>query len=169
MSINTITYSDKSDINVNSSVPSTNKVQAIDMNEIKNVVNNNANLMGDVSTLSTGSPNVVSSINTISKYSTTEQRIGTWIDEKPIYRKVVTFTNTSTNWEVIGTINNMNLVIGIRGTVYDGGNSITAIPSFGTDNVQIYVTSSGTINKKSTSYYQNKTGVLILEYTKTTD
>lgn len=44
MPISTITYSDKSDINVNSSVPSTNKVQAIDMNEIKNVVNNNADV-----------------------------------------------------------------------------------------------------------------------------
>ena len=103
-------------------------------------------------------------------YSTNEVATNdTWIDEKPIYRKVVTFTNTSTNWEVIGTINNMNLMIGIRGTVYDGGNNITAIPSYGNDSVQIYVTSSGTINKKSTSYYQNRTGILILEYTKTTD
>ncbi|MBQ5473587.1 MAG: hypothetical protein IIT65_02585, partial [Lachnospiraceae bacterium] len=38
MPISTITYSDKSDINVNSSVPSTNKVQAIDMNEINKVL-----------------------------------------------------------------------------------------------------------------------------------
>lgn len=45
MPISTITYSDKSDINVNSSVPSTNKVQATDMNEIKSVVNNNADVM----------------------------------------------------------------------------------------------------------------------------
>lgn len=44
MPISTITYSDKSDINVNSSVPSTNKVQATDMNEIKSVVNNNADV-----------------------------------------------------------------------------------------------------------------------------
>lgn len=42
MAVSTITYLDKSDINVNSSVPSTNKVQATDMNEIKSVVNNNS-------------------------------------------------------------------------------------------------------------------------------
>ena len=39
MALSTITYSNKSDINNNSSVPATNKVQASDMNEIKTVVN----------------------------------------------------------------------------------------------------------------------------------
>lgn len=125
-------------------------VTANNLNEMQNIINNNIlDVYSDV-------------------YSTEETKTNKiWIDGKPIYRKVITFTNTSTNWEVIGTINNMNLMIGIRGTVYDGGNNITAIPSFGTENVQIYVTSSGTINKKSTSYYQNRTGILILEYTKT--
>lgn len=37
-----ITYATKSYINENSSVPASNKVQAVDMNEIKTVVNNNA-------------------------------------------------------------------------------------------------------------------------------
>lgn len=37
-----ITYATKSDINENPSVPASNKVQAVDMNEIKMVVNNNA-------------------------------------------------------------------------------------------------------------------------------
>lgn len=123
-------------------------VTAANLNYMQNIINNNI----------------------LDVYSTEETKTNKiWIDGKTIYRKVVTFTNTSTNWEVIGTINNMNLMIGIRGIVYDGGNNITAIPSFGTENVQIYVTSSGTINKKSTSYYQNRTGILILEYTKTTN
>ena len=39
----TITYDAKSYINENPSVPASNKVQASDMNEIKNVVNANAN------------------------------------------------------------------------------------------------------------------------------
>lgn len=58
MAINQITYSNKADINVNSNVPDTNKVKADDMNEIKTVVNSNATLMGDVSTL-TGSTDIV--------------------------------------------------------------------------------------------------------------
>lgn len=39
----TITYDTKSYINENPTVPATNKIQAVDMNEIKTVVNNNAN------------------------------------------------------------------------------------------------------------------------------
>ena len=39
MALNTITYSNKADINSNSSVADINKVKAADMNEIKTVVN----------------------------------------------------------------------------------------------------------------------------------
>ena len=64
MSINTITYSDKSDINT-TATPTTNKITADDMNEIKSVVNSNANLTGDISTLSPSATDVVSAINSI--------------------------------------------------------------------------------------------------------
>lgn len=150
MAVSTITYSDKSDINVNSNVPSTNKIQATDMNEIKSVVNNNS-----------------SELSKLQGYSTVETVIGTWIDGEPIYRKVINFTNTSTNWETIDTIANMDEVVTLKGYTYDSGNNKTVIPSYGTDSVQIYITSAGAVNKKATSYYQNKTGTLILEYTKT--
>ena len=42
MSVQTITYTDKQQLNANSSVADYNKVNAADMNEIKTVVNNNA-------------------------------------------------------------------------------------------------------------------------------
>ena len=42
MAVQTITYGDKSYLNQNADIPATNKVQDIDMNEIKSVVNNNA-------------------------------------------------------------------------------------------------------------------------------
>lgn len=103
------------------------------------------------------------------KYSTTETVVGIWINNKPIYRKVINFTNTSTNWQTIDTITNMDEVVTLKGYVYDGGNNKTAIPSYGTDSVKFYITSAGAVNKQATSYYQNKTGVLILEYTKTSD
>ena len=47
MALQNITYSDKSTMNSNSDVPAINKVQASDMNQIKSVVNNNANVFGD--------------------------------------------------------------------------------------------------------------------------
>lgn len=43
MAVQTITYGDKSYLNQNADIPATNKVQDTDMNEIKSVVNNNAN------------------------------------------------------------------------------------------------------------------------------
>ena len=49
MALSTITYSNKSDINANSSVPVANKVQASDMNEIKSVVNAGINQVNGIS------------------------------------------------------------------------------------------------------------------------
>lgn len=80
-----ITYADKVTLNENPNVADINKVRASDMNEIKNVVNANDDKFN---------------------YTQEEQRIGTWIDGKPIYRKVyvVTSTNmitTGISWDTI--------------------------------------------------------------------
>lgn len=89
MPISTITYSDKSDINVNSSVPSTNKVQAIDMNEIKNVVNNNADVTNGLKgTILWTNPNPTSAFGpqnitlSSSDYDCLEIYYYDWIDTK---------------------------------------------------------------------------------------
>ena len=57
MAINTISYDTKSDIET-SSVPNNNKVSANDLNEIKQVVNQNANLVGDGDNL-IGASNII--------------------------------------------------------------------------------------------------------------
>lgn len=67
MAINTINYSNKQALNENPNVQDINKVKAADMNEIKTVVNQNANLMGDLSTLTTTSTDsIVNAINVLS-------------------------------------------------------------------------------------------------------
>ena len=98
MAINTITYSDKTAINVNADIPDINKVKADDMNEIKQVVNDNATAMGDASTLKTNTTtDIVAGVNSIMDaevYSTTEVKTNkVWIDGKPIYRKCFSFLN----------------------------------------------------------------------------
>lgn len=66
MSINKITYTDKQQLNANSSIQDINKVKATDMNEIKSVVNDNADLQGDLTTLeTTAQSTVVSAINEV--------------------------------------------------------------------------------------------------------
>ncbi len=66
MSVNKITYSDKQAINTNPTLQAINKVQDTDMNEIKSVVNDNADLMGDLTTLATTEKSsIVGAINEI--------------------------------------------------------------------------------------------------------
>lgn len=67
-----ITYSDKQAMGIQPSIPEVNKVTDSDMNEIKTVVNGNDDKFIEATT-----------------YSTTETVIGTWINNKPIYRKVI--------------------------------------------------------------------------------
>ena len=65
MAINTIGYDNKVALNENPSVADINKVKAEDMNEIKTVVNANANGVGDISTLNTTATNAVGAINEV--------------------------------------------------------------------------------------------------------
>lgn len=81
MAITTITYDDKSDLNT-TATPSTNKVAAADMNEIKSVVNTNANLQGDLSSLNTtDKSSVVGAINEV-EYASVKQTL-LWQNTEP--------------------------------------------------------------------------------------
>ena len=123
-----ITYENKVALNVNSDIADINKCNASDLNEIKNVVNTNddnttknSNAIGTLSSLNTTDKNnLVSAINEVnqndinkSTYSTTEQRVGTWINGKPLYRKVINFTTTileNTTLEINHGINNVDMI-----------------------------------------------------------
>ena len=98
-------------------------------------------------------------------YSTTETKIGTWINGKPIYRKVFTGLNyggTENSWTNTGaTISNCEYII-------DG----TAIRTLATD-----ITVAKQINFKlsgnNIQYWTNERfefcSIIVLKYTKTTD
>lgn len=91
-----ITYTNKVALNENADIPNVNKITADDINEIKNVVNDNDDIVTNATT-----------------YSTTETVVGTWIDGKPIYRKVI----NSTKANIQSLINNLNIDTPIR---FDG-------------------------------------------------
>ena len=88
-----ITYEDKEFLNKNESIADKNKVNDVDLNEIKEVVNQNDTNVGDLLNLNTTDKsslvNAINEINNKGIYSTTETKIGTWIDGKDIYRKVI--------------------------------------------------------------------------------
>ena len=107
-------------------------------------------------------------------YSTSEQRIGTWVDGKPIYRKVISSTLASsinTN-KVIGSIPNFETIVRFEGYFIPYGNYYFKFPfAYNNEDISInFYRTDGTINES-----HNYSGVndvycyAIVEYTKTTD
>ena len=96
-----ITYENKVALNVNSDIADINKVNASDLNEIKNAVNTNDDNMGLLSNLNTtNKSSVVNAINEVNNkfnYSTSEQVIGTDENGKPIYKR--SFSGITRNYE----------------------------------------------------------------------
>ena len=98
-----ITYENKVALNVNSDIADVNKCNATDLNEIKQVVNenddnttNNSNAIGNLSSLNTTNKNnLVSAINEIVVESGTNTN-GSWLkyaNGTMICTKKITFTN----------------------------------------------------------------------------
>ena len=108
---------------------------------------------------------------TLDIYSTTETRIGTWIDGKPIYRKIFTGTITSVSNFSVGTISNFKEAIKIYGTT-SFNNYATQITQFWNDNIKIIPqvsNANGDIVINAGALSSNQKYILIIEYTKTTD
>lgn len=133
---------------------------------------------------STTEPYSCNYINNLNTYSTTETRIGTWIDGKPLYRKVLTFENkgiTSNNnsSECVHNVSNLDFGI-VREAYYDfNGENVwcTASNVFTTSKTSYnvgYKVGSSSIYLKSISDLafdpsNTRKWLFIIEYTKTTD
>lgn len=112
------------------------------------------------------------------QYSTEETRTGsTWIDGKPIYRKVITGTTPSSEGGVlVASILNISNVIKLYGTLEQRSNGIlqnqVPLNTYWSDTVRIATMYSHTLNgiyMKALGVYQNMPFRLVIEYTKTTD
>ena len=119
--------------------------------------------------------NIENAINATSDYSSIETIVGTWINGKPIYRKVIDIgnlpnddiKNVAHNISNLGFVSRLYLAItsGISfynanmagtSTIYSGG---TVVVRATNDNIQIGTTHD----------YSSHSGYAIIEYTKTTD
>jgi hypothetical protein len=111
-------------------------------------------------------------------YSTTETRVGTWIDGKFLYRKVLNTTSITTNsQQSLGTINNVAKVISIKGVLINrGGFTVPLGEIWGTDintrNNYLWAdvgSTTATIKYQiGSAYTQASELIAIVEYTKTT-
>lgn len=125
-----------------------------------------------VNTFSTATYNGYSCnyVNYLHTYRTEETRVGTWIDGKPIYRKVLTVKNTSgSNVSIAHNISNLKTVIShsVRatnnnGNTYPEGNDIYPLYFKDIDFLNVWCNISG-------AFDTGWTIIVTIEYTKTTD
>lgn len=107
-------------------------------------------------------------------YSTTEQRIGTWIDGKPLYRKVVNVTMPNNEIkQTAHNIQNIDVITNIKG-ITKSIDGIVFIPintaNTGDNSYALQTWADKTyISVRSGVDYTMQTGFVILEYTKTTN
>lgn len=114
---------------------------------------------------------------TFTEYSTTEQVVGTWIDGKPVYRRVISTTSPST--ANVGTrvvdITGWNLETLVSDYFQITNPTYNITSSSNSDNVIAYMRlyaqpdNIGYMVNVRNSSYLSKPMIIILEYTKTTD
>lgn len=125
----------------------------------------------DANNLNDLQDNVEEAIDSTSNYSTNETVVGKWINNKPIYRKVVTGTTTSSGNDTnVTTISNLDILLNIYGGIIANNyfNPIGLYTS-STNYVSGYAYQNGSVSLRHTDNYQNKDYYCIIEYTKTTD
>ena len=114
-------------------------------------------------------------------YSTQEQVIGTWIDGKPLYQKVIDCgaLPNATSKNVLHGVDNIKRIVNINGYAYDSSTSgpwswpfpgfVVSNGEFNTDAIMVY--GEGDHIKITTyrNYSSYSESYVIIQYTKTTD
>ena len=176
-----ITYEDKEQLNTNENIPAKNKCMASDLNEIKEVVNENdtnALYNTNVKTTKTDSDTDVYSCSYINesikdKYTTDEQIVGTYLG-KPLYKKTIYQTLPTGYGDNEFTIENA-VIRFYEGLVQSRYAFWWSIPSYLTNETNYHNTAQfknnrSTIDVRCQSYYDTSCFIdLTLYYTKTTD
>lgn len=111
-------------------------------------------------------------------YSTSEMQIGRWINNKPIYRKVITGTSSSQSWAVALNVSNVDVFLNVdvrilRSGTYAQNSNVGGYYYTNGDYFRWYMTTpnSKTLTCRCGSDWPKRPidYAVIIEYTKTTD
>lgn len=101
-------------------------------------------------------------------YSTEETRIGTWVDGKPIYRKVFSGTSGGSGTSIqFGTVDSLSELVYMYGKIYHAG--IKGYVSIAETNVELQQIGNALHMYIGNVVLANQLFTVIAEYTKTTD
>ena len=137
--------------------------------------------VNDSYSTSTTEPYSANYVNGLNTYSVSEQRIGTWIDGKPLYRKVYNLGNLpNTSGKDIATGFSAGIIRPIKiygfASIEGSENIVFPLPNIASDNkddglifYENTTLNTSVIRVVTESNRSVFTGYAILEYTKTTD
>ena len=103
-------------------------------------------------------------------YRTEEQKIGTWVDGKPLYRKVYVFNgswsaNTTGNFSVADL--NIDTCVSLRGYLTSASHKNIGLDFYNSSFNYVYMTASSVIYWRVA--WASTRNTFVIEYTKTTD
>lgn len=108
-------------------------------------------------------------INGLNEYSTSEKRIGTWIDNKPLYRKVYKITSgisVDTEHKLDVSSLNIDRCIKLEGFTYDNYFKHIDLIFYNDDWSYMFLGGNNIVYKY---HWDTDEVYIIIEYTKTTD
>lgn len=112
-------------------------------------------------------------INNLHTYSTDEIRIGTWIDGKPLYRKVYNFSTPSSadvDTVIFSAPNNIDTMVNLYGMTTTQNARFTLNSYYSsTYYTSTYYNPTDGIRMKVGTSLVGRSGVAFVEYTKTTN
>lgn len=114
----------------------------------------------------------ISLASNANEYSTTETVIGTWIDGKPLYRKVYSITSPSSanaNYADLSSLN-IETTVHLYG-YYKKPTGTFGIPFYDSDNNYsvIFINNSNQLRGRFGNSSEITNAKVVIEYTKTTD
>jgi len=102
-------------------------------------------------------------------FSTEERVIGTWIDGKPIYRKVISGVTSSVETTKLTNTSNIEHIISFKGVILNSGILYYVPRGYSASAYVMCNLTNNNILMTSSSDFYNKSYTMIVEYTKTTD
>lgn len=123
---------------------------------------------GDLSSKPTLDGNVINGNMFTHNYSTSERRVGTWIDGKPLYEKTFTFI-TDSNIYYIPNTTYIKHLINISGYANKENYDFYIPYSDGTDDISIAYIETNGIRIFTTNYFNGAEYILNVQYTKSSD